>query len=237
MKQQWPGDGKSHSVDWEMAHSFPQEQQVMKKGAPYTPQNKDRGWIWHWYCILTNTEVSILLSEKSFIGNQMLCTSVRSNILLSFRGPAGHTGNSISPVWTEPQFSTLTALLSPKFYFWSRDVLYSWMHLLCEEKLRDLGLFNLEKTERWPQSLQRSKAQKSNGLGQALFSSVQQQDEGQWAKTGTQEVLYKQTKELLHWEGDSTRTGCTERLWSHHLWRYLRPAWMLSCATYCRERV
>lgn len=33
----------------------------------------------------------------------------------------------------------------------------------------------------------------------------------------------------------SIGTGCSERLWSLFLWRYSRPDWMLTSATYCRE--
>ena len=36
------------------------------------------------------------------------------------------------------------------------------------------------------------------------------------------------------WGWQSTGTGCPEKLWSL-LWRYPKPAWMLSCVTCCRD--
>ena len=60
-------------------------------------------------------------------------------------------------------------------------------HLPYEERLRDQGLFGLEKTERGSyQHL--SKGWVLNGWGQAHFSGVQQQDKRQWEQTKTQEV-------------------------------------------------
>jgi len=38
----------------------------------------------------------------------------------------------------------------------------------------------------------------------------------------------------LQWGWWNTGTGSPESLWSLLLWRYLRPAWMLTCVTYCR---
>ena len=37
------------------------------------------------------------------------------------------------------------------------------------------------------------------------------------------------------WGWWSPGTGCPGRLWSLLLWRYSRPAWMRSCAAYCRR--
>jgi len=42
----------------------------------------------------------------------------------------------------------------------------------------------------------------SGGWGQALFSSAQWQDKGQWAQTEAQEVPSEQEEELLPSEGD-----------------------------------
>jgi len=42
----------------------------------------------------------------------------------------------------------------------------------------------------------------SGGWGHALFSSAQQQDEGQWAQTEAQEVLSEPEEELLPSEGN-----------------------------------
>ena len=47
-------------------------------------------------------------------------------------------------------------------------------HLSCEEKLRELGLFSLEKAERGPyKCLQISEGWVSEGWGQTLFSGAQ----------------------------------------------------------------
>ena len=39
---------------------------------------------------------------------------------------------------------------------------------------------------------------------------------------------------VIEWQSTGT-TGCPLVLWSFLLWRYSKWAWMLSCATYCRE--
>lgn len=47
------------------------------------------------------------------------------------------------------------------------------------------------------------------------------QDERQWAQNKMQEVLSELQEILFYCVGDqSTRTGCTERLWSLSPWRY-----------------
>ena len=40
-------------------------------------------------------------------------------------------------------------------------------------------------------------------MGQALFNSLQQQDKGQWAQSGTQKVTYKHEEELPYFESDT----------------------------------
>ena len=60
-----------------------------------------------------------------------------------------------------------------------------------------------EKAERGPNIyLQISQGQVSGGWGQALFSSAQRQDKGQWAQTEAQEVPSEHEEELLYFEGD-----------------------------------
>jgi len=66
-----------------------------------------------------------------------------------------------------------------------------------------LGLFSLEKAASTPNiHFQISQGWVSGGWGQALFSSAQRQDKGQWAKTEAQEVPSESEEELLASEGD-----------------------------------
>ncbi|PKU43397.1 hypothetical protein llap_6303 [Limosa lapponica baueri] len=70
-------------------------------------------------------------------------------------------------------------------------------HLSDGERLRDLGLFSLEKTERGPhQGLWISKGQVQSGWGQVLFGGAQRQDKGQQAQTGTWEIPSQHEEKL-----------------------------------------
>jgi len=76
-------------------------------------------------------------------------------------------------------------------------------HLSYEERLRELGLFSLEKAARGPDKcLQISSGWVSGGWGQTLFSGAQRQDKGQRAQTEAQEVPSEHGEELLPSEGD-----------------------------------
>jgi len=76
-------------------------------------------------------------------------------------------------------------------------------HLSYEERLRELGLFSLEKAERGPNIyLQISAGWVSRERGQTLFSGAQRQDKGQWEQTEAEEVPAEHEEELLPSEGD-----------------------------------
>jgi len=76
-------------------------------------------------------------------------------------------------------------------------------HLSYEERLRELGLFSLEKAERGPNKcLYMSEGWVSGGWGQTLLSGAKRQDKGQWAQTEAQEVPSEHEEELLPSEGD-----------------------------------
>jgi len=87
-------------------------------------------------------------------------------------------------------------------------------HLSYEERLRELGLFSLEKAERGPNKcLQMSEEWVSGGWDQTLFSGAQVQDKVQWAQTEAQEVPSEYEEELLPSEGDgaleqASQSGC-----------------------------
>ena len=71
--------------------------------------------------------------------------------------------------------------------------------------------------------------------GQALFSSAQRQDKGQWAQTEAQEVPSEHEEEFLPSGGDGAleqaAQGCCGLSFSGDI---QEPAWTRSCAACCR---
>ena len=78
-----------------------------------------------------------------------------------------------------------------------------------------------------------SKVWESNECSQALMPSIKTRGSGhKWEHM----KFHTKIRKTLLWGWQSTGTGYPERLWSI-LWRYPRPTWMLSCATYGRKPV
>jgi len=51
----------------------------------------------------------------------------------------------------------------------------------------------------------------SDGWGWALLQYAQQQDKGQWAQAGTQQVPCKHEEKFLHFEGDRVLEQAAQR--------------------------
>lgn len=104
-------------------------------------------------------------------------------------------------------------------------------HLSCEESLRELELFSLEKRrlreifsmyiKTWNGGCKDPPLCKSK----ALFSDAQCPDENQWEQNRTWEVPSDHQDTLFYCEGAwaLTGTGCPEGLWSLPPWDHQKP--------------
>lgn len=156
----------------------------------------------------------------------MLCTSVRSNILLSFRGSFGHR------IYRELHFSSLDRTFI--FYCNSSPITKAlflkqrcFIHGCISYVRKGWETWGLSTWEGWEVTSMCAKiwsAEVRIGLG-----SLQQQDEGQWAKTATQKVPHKCAKELLHREGDgaleqAVESSSLQTFWDLPGWFPVQPA-------------
>ena len=108
-------------------------------------------------------------------------------------------------------------------------------HLSYEERLRELGLFSLEKRRLTGDLRNASKYLQDGGQedGARLFPVVPRTSAtgANWSR-GSSSWTWGRTSSL--WGRWSTGTGCPGRLWSRLLWRYSRSTWIRSYAACCR---
>jgi len=79
-------------------------------------------------------------------------------------------------------------------------------HLFCEERLRELGLFSLEKKRLWVELIV---------AFQYLKGAYKQEGEQLFMRVDGDRTM-----------GNGTGTGCPRRLWMPHPCRHSRPGWM-----------
>jgi len=111
--------------------------------------------------------------------------------------PGESTSGELYPFLGTPQYKKEGELLE-RVQQRATKMIKGLEHLLCEKRLRDLGLSHLKKSEKGILStLKISEGQESGRWRFSFFSGAQQQDKVQQAQTGTQKVPYEYEKTYL----------------------------------------
>lgn len=114
------------------------------------------------------------------------------------------------------------------FSFW--NWLCGYFPLTCvsyDERLRELGLFSIQKRWLMSQCISVSKGEMPRLWSQALLSGAEQEDKRQWTETGAEEVP-PELFLLCRWL--SSETDCWEKLWRLPQGRYSSLDTTLPCA-------
>jgi len=101
-------------------------------------------------------------------------------------------------------------------------------HLLYEERLRDLGLFSLEKTEGDLINAYKYLIAVSQVDG-ARLASVVPSRRTRGNRYALEYRTYEHEENFPYFDSESLGISCTERLWSFLPWKYSKHACMPSC--------